>query len=187
MVILNVYVGNDVSDIDRLYECCAGGPLLDYSSSGLTARCPEPHWGIALASRLGRSPPPYPLRVATAWSHAARLATAAFSRLTFRLDLPPNFISTEGQASEQGWDHFGRIVTQMRDELSARDVLFVVTLLPSRPGLEATDPQSAPSYRTRLRLAALTAQLGIATLDAWDLFADAVKRDGAARYFLAGL
>src|SRR5262249_13817819 len=164
------------------YECCEAGPLLDYTAAGPTVRCPTARWGFRLASRFGRSPPPYPLRVATAWSYGARHAAAAFSRLVYRLDLPPNFIQPRREATDLGWDHFNLILERMRDELRARGVAFIVNLLPERFALESIDPTSS-SYRTLLRMRTVTANLGIQTLDAWDLFAQAVKRDGARRYF----
>ena len=183
LVVLHVFLGNDVYEIDRPYECCEMGPLLAYPPSGPTPRCSTARWGFTLAAYLGRSPPPYPLRVATASSYAARHAAAAFSRLEFQLDPPPHFISGEGKASEQGWEHFAQILATMRDELAARGVEFIVDLLPNRSALEvaASDPASD---ETRRRAAAIAAQLGIRTVDAWDVLAEAVRRDGARRYFI---
>jgi hypothetical protein len=133
--------------------------------------------------RLGRSPPPYPLRVATGWSYAARHAAAAFSRFVLPLDLPGGFIRGEGEGTEQGWDHFARIVARMRDELRARDIELIVDLLPNRGALESADPPATSSYRTRRRAKEITSRLGIRTLDAWDLFAEALQRNGSRRYF----
>jgi hypothetical protein len=161
MVVLHVYAGNDISDIDRPYECCDGGPLLTYETGVPRARCSTPRWGISLASRAGRSPPPFPLRVATAYSYAARHAAARFSRLVFRFDAPPNFIGVEGEASEEGWEHFTAILARMRDELRRRGIPFVVDILPSRWALDSTIPPEAPSYRSGRRIAAIAADLGI--------------------------
>lgn len=186
VVVLHVYVGNDVYDIDRPYECCAGRPLLDYSSTTLRAACDVPRWGFTLTARVSRSPPPYPLRAATAWSDAARHLSAAFSRATFQLDRSPNFVRSEGEASELGWTHFERIVREMRDQLRARGSDLMVNLLPDRRAIQSEQPLSSPSYKTRERIGALTAELGIRTLDAWDLFEEAIKRDGDERYFFPG-
>jgi hypothetical protein len=183
LVVLHVYVGNDVYDLDRAYACCEGGPLLDYAADGPRARCPTPRWAFPLAVRLARSPPPYVLRAATGWSHTARHAAADFSRLTARLETPPHFISTEGEAGELGWKHLERILAQMRADLAGRGIDFVVTLLPIRRALESADP-SDPGERARRRIAAVTSGLGIPTLDSWDLFAAAVRRDGSSRYFV---
>jgi hypothetical protein len=182
MVVLHVYVGNDVYDIDRPYACCDAGPLLDYGPGGPTARCASARWSFPLTFRLSRSPPPYPLRVATSWSYTARHAAAAFSRLVSRLEPRADFIRTEGEAEESGWEHFAQILAQLRDELPA-NVDLIVDLLPNRQALEAADPTDLPSYRAGQRVAQITAKLGIRTLDAWDLLANAVKRDGSHRYF----
>lgn len=34
LVVVHVYVGNDIYEIDRPYECCESGPLLEYSAGG---------------------------------------------------------------------------------------------------------------------------------------------------------
>ncbi|MBI3783472.1 MAG: SGNH/GDSL hydrolase family protein [Deltaproteobacteria bacterium] len=177
-VVLHVYTGNDLYEIDRPYECCDAGPLLEYSPAGPTPRCPAPRWRFTLASRLGRSPPPYPLRVATAWSHAARHVAAGFSRLVFQLDVPPNFLHA-GEATEAGWTHFEQILAKMRDDLRQSQVTFVVDVLPDQRSLQAGD------RRTQERAVSISQHLGIRTLDAWDLFEQGVRQDGPWKYFLA--
>ena len=61
-IIHHVFPGNDVSDIDRPYVFCDGGPLLDESHPPAW-RCPEPRWRVDVAELLRFGPPPYPLRV----------------------------------------------------------------------------------------------------------------------------
>ncbi|MEO8603637.1 MAG: hypothetical protein ABI629_13775 [bacterium] len=138
---------------------------------------------MTLAANLGHSAPPYPLRVATAWSAAARHAATAFSRLVLYLAPGGSEAHQAGDASPLGWTHFAQIVEKMRDTLAARGIPFVVTLLPNRQALERPDGD-LPGAQAGRRIAAITAQLGIPTLDAWNLFADAVRRDGTGRYFL---
>lgn len=91
----------------------------------------------------------------------------------------------EGEAGETGWDHFEQILTRMRDDLPDGAVL-VVDVLPTRQALEAADPTTTASYRAGRRIAALTAALGIRTVDTWSVLSDAVRRDGAERYFRQG-
>jgi lysophospholipase L1-like esterase len=182
MVVLHIYVGNDIYDIDRPYACCDAGPLLEYGPDGPAPRCERAHWSFPLGFRLSRSPPPYPLRVATFWSYTARHAAAAFSRLVSQLEPGADYIRSAGEATESDWHHFTQILATMRDEIPD-DVALVVDLLPSRQTLEADHPTISPSYRAAQRIAQITAELGIPTLDAWHVFADAVKRDGSRRYF----
>lgn len=182
MIVLHVYAGNDIHDIDRPYACCDAGPLLDYDADGPVARCDPASWSIPLAMRLGRSPPPYVLRVASHWSHAARHLAAAFSRLVSRLEPRADFIRAEGEANELGWTHFTQILAAMRNELPP-NVELVVHLLPARRALEAADPTIVAADRARRRAARIAADLGIRTLDACDVLAAAVKRDGTRRYF----
>jgi lysophospholipase L1-like esterase len=182
VVVLHVYVGNDIRDIDRPYACCEAGPLLDYAADGPIARCESAQWSFPLAYRLSRSPPPFPLRVAASWSYAARHAAAAFSRLTSRLEPGAEFILSEGEASQTDWEHFTQILATLHDGLPP-NVELIVNLLPNRQALEMTDPKSSPSYRAAERIAEITARFDIRTIDAWDVLATAVKRDGARRYF----
>ncbi len=51
-------------------------------------------------------------------------------------------------------------------------------------GHHSTIPPEAPSYRSGRRIAAIAADLGIRTLDPWDVLRPAVQRDGSSRYFL---
>src|SRR5262249_24783640 len=57
MVVLHVYVGNDIYDIDRPYACCDAGPLLDYQAEGPAGRCAQARWRFTIGSRLNHSPP----------------------------------------------------------------------------------------------------------------------------------
>jgi lysophospholipase L1-like esterase len=182
MVVVHVYGANDIYDIDRPYACCDAGPLLEYDPDWVAARCVDASWRLSLAFRLSRSPPPYPLRVATHWSYTARHAAAAFSRLVSWFEPRADFVRSEGEASETGWQHFTQILTHMHDELPP-NVELIVNLLPSRQALEAPNPKSAPSYRASRRVATIAEELGIRTLDAWSVFATAVHRDGVGRYF----
>lgn len=183
MVVLHLYVGNDVYDIDRPYACCDAGPLLDYGTSGPTARCPKPHWRFPVTFRLSRSPPPYPLRVVANWSFAARHCAAALSRWASALEPGAAFISAEGEANESDWDHFAQILAQLRDDLAGKTQL-VVVLLPARRALEAADPNGSASYIAGKRIEKITTALGIRTLDPWNVFVEAVKKDGSRKYFL---
>jgi hypothetical protein len=181
-VVVHVYTGNDIHDIDRPYACCEAGPLLVYEPGGPRPRCEDARWSFPLAYRLSRSPPPYPLRVATHWSSAARHGAAAFSRLASRFEPRADFIRTEGEATDVGWQHFAQILTKLRDDLAGKAEL-IVNLLPTRQALEAADPATSPAYRAGRRAATIVRGLGIRTLDAWDVFAKAVRRDGSRRYF----
>lgn len=181
MVVLHVCLNNDIQDLDRPHECCDAGPLLEYVHQTPQARCPVPRLRLTSAARFGRSPPPYPLRVATAWSLTARHLASGFSRMVAQLDHPQPASAVD---EEQKWRHFELILATMRDNLQRDHIAFVVALMPDRGALEAADPSAVPSFPTRRRVVEIATRLGINTLDAWDAFAAAATREGAARYFL---
>ncbi|MEC9072274.1 MAG: hypothetical protein VX938_07850, partial [Myxococcota bacterium] len=58
-VVLYVYPGNDLVDLDKPYACCQHGPLLDETEPRPVWRCPQPGWAFPLQALLARSPPPY--------------------------------------------------------------------------------------------------------------------------------
>jgi lysophospholipase L1-like esterase len=182
MVVLHVYPANDIYDIDRPYACCDAGPLLEYGPDGLTARCTAARWRLPLGFRLSRSPPPYPLRVAAHWSYAARHAAASIPRLVLPFEPRTDFIRAAGEASETGWEHFAQILAKLHDEMPPNAEL-ILNLLPDRHALEADNPAVTTAYRAGRRVVTIAEKIGIRTIDAWDVFAAAVKRDGAARYF----
>jgi hypothetical protein len=59
-LVVHVFPGNDVTDVDRPFPFCDGGPLLD---AWLAPRCPTAQWRAPPAMLLGLGPPPFPLRV----------------------------------------------------------------------------------------------------------------------------
>jgi hypothetical protein len=77
MVVLHVYVGNDIFDIDRPYECCEAGPLLDYPPSGPAARFPPPV-GV---SRSRHASAARPHRIRCAWRRRGRTRRAPHRRI----------------------------------------------------------------------------------------------------------
>ena len=75
-VVLHVFPGNDIAEIDMPYPCCDDGPLLDYANSPPIARCAAPIWRFSRGALLAQGPPPFPLRVLAVHSTLAhRLAS----------------------------------------------------------------------------------------------------------------
>lgn len=183
-VVVHFFVGNDAYDVDAPYECCDDGPLLDYAGDGARARCPSPRWRIGRRTRLATSPAPYPLRVATSFSATASWLVHLWPAFAHAVVPPPHFVSSEADASDEGFRHLEAILARWRDDAAALGVPFTLVLLPHRDGLERPDFASRPPHRTRTRVTAIASRLGIRVLDAWEPFAAAVARDGAARWFL---
>jgi len=183
LVVLHVFLGNDVVEMDRAYVCCADGPLLAYDGGLPRARCPEPRWRFPLPVLLARSPAPYPLRVATGFSTFARHAVPAWAALAPRNRVRRDGIDQGGLGQASHWAHFEAALRGIRDELARRGTPLAVTLLPYRRALEAAEPASTPSSEVRRRVREIAGRLGLSVLDAWDLFFEAVRADGAGRWF----
>ncbi len=192
-VALYAYLGNDIMDIGRRYPCCDAGPLLDIPADGpLVWRCPRPRWRLPRDYVLARSPPPYALRVAASLSVFARHANALFGRLTLALHDPA--LRPDGWVSiptPERWRQARRIYGAIRDELRARGLPLLVVILPYRPALlppgqRPPDTALAPlggAEVVRAELVAMLTEIHIDFVDASDLFAQAIAREGDAPWF----
>lgn len=179
-VVLHLFSGNDIVELDRAYTCSDAGPVLDEAAH---LRFAEPRWAYPLRLIVVRTPAPYPLRVLGTVSVAAAQLVSGFSALTHSLDEPMG-LETEGQlGTEAQWRRFDFVLRAFADELAARHIPLIVAVIPHRAFLEAADPASVPTFEAHNRMVAIARGLGLTTLDAGKLFAEAVRRDGSKRYF----
>src|SRR5205085_3254601 len=105
------------------------------------------------------SPPPYVLRVALGFSHAAGFAAAGFVHLGHRLGYA---LPDTDEDSHRA--HLEAILRAARDELRRRGIPFVVNILPWRPRLEAHTPADDTWVETKMKRIAVS--LGVDVLDA---------------------
>jgi lysophospholipase L1-like esterase len=180
LVVLHLFTGNDLDEMDAAYPCCAGGALLRYDGPRPAARCDRPLPGGdrpgRLAFRFAHGPPPQPLRALALVSRAAAHANAGFLALREKLFGDP-------RPEPRALEHLDAVLGAMQAELEARKVPFVAVVLPLQWALEEPDPKRSEAYSIRARMIEICNRRGIRVLDAWDLFEDAVHRDGAARWF----
>lgn len=179
LVVVHLFTGNDIKEMDSAYPFCADGPLLDYESASLRARCPKPGFRLA-RSRLGwmlaHSPPPFALRALAGRSALAK--RSALGLLALRMK-----VMGEHREESLAWSHLEAVLRAFRDELAAKGIPLVVDVLPLREALEARDPTITEAYATRGRMLEIAQRLGVRTLDPWSTFAEAVKRDGSEPWF----
>jgi hypothetical protein len=121
-VVVHVFPGNDVTDIDRPYLFCNGGPLLDAS---LASRCPASNWYAPPGLLLLLDPPPSPLRLLAVRSDlAAALSYAWQSRIRYHVD-PTHVGALELRLRD--------IVRELASLAARRQIPFTVVALPVRP------------------------------------------------------
>jgi lysophospholipase L1-like esterase len=177
-VVLYVFGANDLAELDRASPCCVGGPLLDAAGA---ARCDAPGLPSSRLDLLAASPPPYPVRVATAGSALARRAALGFGAIGRMIDRlrrgPPS-------SPEARWARYASLLGVLRDDLARRSVPLTVVYLPSRAALESAAPRETADYALRGRVLARCRELGVPALDPWEMLEAAVRDDGAARWFL---
>lgn len=168
-VVIYLFEGNDLRDLDGPYPCCGFRPLVDDERPGAPLTCPT-----AVVPDLGRagwtwlrynSPPPYLVRALVDHSVAAAWVGAA--------------LITAGQAHSAGGGgspatqlrHLSTIVAAARDELAARGVALSVVVLPMRGWVEARDARPHPAPE----MAAAVRALGVPVLDASDVLREPAR------------
>lgn len=180
LVVLNLFY-NDPLEIDQAMPCCDEQPLLTYPGDRVQERCPQPVWpagyGASPAWLARYSAPPYPLRVATAISSAARYLDAWLVSLTPFAPPPP-----EGERDP--WGHFEAVFRALRDDLKARQVPLVAVLMPIRGVLEGRLPGGIDAVGINRQLGALARDLGVPVLEAAEAFPASGGADDISRYFL---
>jgi len=176
VVVLHVTPANDLDEIDRPYPCCDAGPMFDWAGARPTSRCERQSWRAP--SGLGRwyiahSPPPYPLRVATAGSYLARHVAGAWIRATerFARDVEPG----RALAAER----YEALLGVLRERLLTRGVELVLVILPVRGAtaeMRARDPTVAFQRPA--------AAMGVRALDSLAFFDGLVATETEAGVYL---
>ena len=181
-VVLYLYPGNDLLDLDRPYACCDHGPLL---GSHFESRCQAPSWAFPFRALLARSPAPYPLRASSAHLHLAAHLSAAFSRVTASLE--PSLGDAAGtQEAESAWSRYGGSLAAIRDLTAEHKVTLTAVLLPTRVALE---PGAAPSHATGVadRMLTVARQESLQVLDARPWIAPLAQDGSYAHLFGDGV
>jgi hypothetical protein len=167
LVVMHVYEGNDLDGLDSRYPCCDWKSLLVYEGGDADLRC-----ATATAPNLGHAglpwlrfhnPPPYLVRALLGTSTAAAHLAAAMAR-------EPYFLVD--QPLETRVAHLEAILRSAGALLAARQIPFIVDVLPTRTWLEtlATWQHYAPNIVEAARRA------GVPVVDESDFFRDAVRR-----------
>ena len=176
LVVMTLFF-NDLPELDEPFPCCTDGPLLTYGGDGGAPidRCPQMAWPPGYNESwdwfVRYSPPPFPLRLATSVSYLMRHIEVAIARF----QAPPSNVGT------QVWAHFERVLTAIRDETARRHIRLLVVSLPLRAALEGR-ANPVPEFRDGIKT--LGDKLGIDVVSAWEVFGQAVERNGSDRYFL---
>ncbi len=184
LVAHHVYLGNDFEEIDQSYYCCAGGPILDFSVSPPTARCPEPQYGMGFVELLATSPAPYAVRVATSFSWLARHVCRMTSILgvnisSARIDLDLSMADFTATAAK-----LEAIITALHAETTAHGARYVLFILPAdRELIDSSEDTRGGLARARA-IRAVAAKLGIDVFDARSTLAGALRSGGYDSVYL---
>ena len=164
-VVLYLYPGNDLLDMDRDYACADAGPLLD---GALNIRSETPQWSFPLRALLARSPPPYLLRVASSFSDLAAHSSAAFSRLVELLE--PRLGDAAGSLeAKEAWARYDLVIRAIHTFAEQQGVQLRIVLLPTRAALEPGGEENH-AFKVGERMAEVLRIAKIGSLDARQMF-----------------
>lgn len=196
-VVVYLFVGNDLFDLDVRYLCCASGGLLLDASDAPRARCETPSWKIPLKMLLATSPPPFSLRVLASSSRVAALALSLSLRAQNALSLR-GFANLSGTLSPSAmrprWPLFAARLRAMQREAQRAGVPLTFVVLPHRQTVEHSlgitpsggNPLWSDLTAARAgheRFVSLARETGAGVLDAWSLVRDDLQREGPGGVF----
>lgn len=168
LVVIHLFAGGDLADMDRAYVFCRNGPLIDYMPEGPEPHCPSPEPGGLESFSRWQSPPPYLFRVAAGRSAAARHLCALFYRL-------PGTWNHRLQKETQT-EHLEQLLRSLSGKLGERGIGLLAVVLPHRLALE----QGGDKGRRRsAELVEVGARAGVPVLDAYAPLAAGAKELGA--------
>lgn len=174
VVVLWIYAGNDLADLDKPYACCGAGPLLDAAGAW---RCPEPRWRFPARALYARSPVPHPLRVlASSSAFAAHLAWTWAGLASW---LEPALGGRPGEpVSEEAWARLRAVVRAFVAETGRLGARLVVVALPHRSTVEWEDPSAEIAHLVHLRVVETLREEGVPFLDPAALLRRAAREEG---------
>jgi lysophospholipase L1-like esterase len=182
-VVVHLFTGNDFYDIDRAASCCEAGPLFEYEGGTARQRCPTPRWTFTKKARLRNVPAPYPLRLMTGFSWAARHAVTAINQIQLEhlnyLFEPRAELSEETAAA-----HNEALLKALRDDLAARHIPLTVAVIPFRGALTSANPRESAEWRIRAHFVAMAQRLGLPVIDAWEEFEQLSAARGSEQLFI---
>ncbi|MBM4353391.1 MAG: SGNH/GDSL hydrolase family protein [Deltaproteobacteria bacterium] len=212
LVVLHLFIGNDLDDIDSARSCADYGPLLEYGEATGEAAAPAGDSGQAGDSALSRAPgagggqvmPEARVRPrfgGPAWGsllgsplmaspppYAVRVASGfsraarVFQERYYRLAQA----TLNAQPEETRWEHLAAVLAATRDELRARGVPLVLVLMPHRPWL-LDERFRVRGDGMRARIEKMASGLSVPVLVPWEDFEQAVQEQGLDRWFLGGV
>ena len=176
LVLVHVFLANDVQDLDAPQPCCHDRPLLTYGADGAVPGC-DLDGPQARPWRPGGSPPPYALRVLTEVSAAARLACLAIAAPS---------AGAGRDDDELRWRHLAAVLHGLRRQADGAGVPLGVVVVPERLELERVAGNEIVAPARRARFVALAREAGLAVLDPSADFVREARERGVLRLFVQG-
>jgi len=201
LVVVHLFLGNDIEGLGQPSRCCADEPLLQLTDGRVEERCPTPKWrdgfGESLKCFAGVSPPPAIVRQLTPYSQFARYFVAVAEFFQKRYFAEPDyefrgdFLETRERSGrpppsrlENQWVLLEAILRALGNDLAQRSVPLVVSVLPLSVALEKPVPKATETYQAHTRILEILKRVNIEALDPWDEFESLVKREGHDAAFL---
>ncbi len=182
-VVVYIYPGNDLVDIDRPDPCCGGASLLQYTDGKATSRCKHAHWQPDVALSLLQSPPPYAVQVAAHYTWGGAMVCAAAKPVAAHLGQVAGLLPSSPDGAPNAKDHLAAVFSALKLETAAVGAKLTIVVLPEREGLEGAVPANTPARRRSTTVTELARAAGIETVDLWKPLQTVVARDGPQPWF----
>src|SRR5262249_47765011 len=116
-------------------------------------------------------------------SWSARHAVTAFNNFTPRIGL--RLLERTRRELELSENHLELVLKSMRDDLRARNIPLVVSVLPFRGAMESAQPRASVEWQTRGRFVEMAQHLNLPVLDPWDDLERVVGEQGSRKIFIS--
>jgi hypothetical protein len=182
-VVLYLYPGNDLADLDRPAPCCGGAALLRYRDDGVSARCERPVWQPSPVAAVVQSAPPFLVQVAAQHAHLGAMACAAIRPTAAQIGGAIGVLGAAKNGNAKTDDHLLLILAAAKSAATTAGARLDVVVLPERDGLLDAAPSESAARKRTDRLLAVAKKAGVRAHDGWPMLAALLVHDGASKVF----
>ena len=197
LVVLYLFPGNDVHDIDVPRLCCDGLPPLRWEGDRPVERFGSARWRLSRRQVIGQSPAPWFLRALGPSSHAAAAMLEAWDGMMRAandrglVEMNPAEVARLPEAER--WRRMERIVAAIRGRLAAQGVPALAVVIPYRltleqsvgnaaRGLNAIFPTYAEGSAAHARFVEILTRAGFDTVDAFPVMQEMARANTPGLY-----
>lgn len=187
LVVLHLFAGNDLEEIDAPYGCCHGGPLFTEEPVP-KLRCTAASWRSTDRGRVvwlaTRSPAPWPLRASASWLALGAAGERAFLRLSSRIGGGVEGRWRQNTDGERLWRRMDALMGRLAQITDAGGLAVLLVVHPARTDLLAPASEREQRREFARRVMAMAEQRGWGSFDLQPTLEAMLREAGPERWFL---